>query len=65
METVNKIKEKRMHSEILVADFSISAIFVKKDRYSQDNIPLHSLLKPLFGFAQKYKLPVILIPEVQ
>lgn len=65
LETVNKIKEKRMHSEILVADFSISAIFVKKDRYSQDNIPLHSLLKPLFGFAQKYKLPVILIPEVQ
>ena len=54
-----------MHSEILVAVFSISAIFVKKDRYSQDNIPLHSLLKPLFGFAQKYKLPVILIPEVQ
>lgn len=63
-EALNKWGKKDTHSEILVTDFSISAIFVRKDRYSQDNVYSDSLLKPLFDFAQKHKLSVILIPKM-
>lgn len=60
---VDRLKTKWSHSEILAADFSINAIFVKKDRYDESNVGKNPLLNALFKFAFKYKLPVILIPE--
>lgn len=64
-EKTNKCENGLDNSEILVTDFSPSAIFVRKSKYEtfvKNNAVSDLLLSQLFNFAQKHKLPLILIP---
>lgn len=57
------IKQNKKHSEILTSDISVSAVFVKKSSYNKDKVQEDKFLNPLFNFAKKYDIPVILIPD--